>query len=257
MVSVVERRVTMKAGWLMGLLLVATVPAHGQGRVTLDLDFEDGQVPTLQTSMEVPPQILSEGGDAFLRITGSPGDRDSIPASAPDANRSTVWVTAAYYNMPRLTDANRSQVYEADIRLWDAHGNDGAVLEWFQDGQGDESYGEHNGIGPAARFLVLDGRVIFLHCWDDERACASKDLGPVPVGDWRRYRLRAVWSDDPDEARLEVSIDGRVRYTGTGVPTNLGPGSTGLPGMKIGLYGDAAVGHVDFDNVWIMEEEEE
>ena len=69
------------------------------------------------------------------------------------------------------------------------------------------------------------------------------------ISTWHTYTVKAVWSHNPSEGRLEFYLDGKLKRTITGRDVNLGPNSNRLPTMKLGMYGDYAVGVIDVDNV--------
>jgi Polysaccharide lyase len=233
----------MGATWLAPLTAV-----HAQ--TTVNYTFEDGVVRGDPTSMKVPPKIVTENGNKYMRITGSAGDHDSIPAKYPDKNRSTVTMTSGYSSMPVLSDANRRQTYSADIRFHDDTGSDGYVFELFQAQEGgpDGGYGTHDGQGPAARFIVKKGRVFFETRYQNETKVDQYDLG-VSATSWHTYTLKAVWSHSASVGRFDVYVDGKLKKTITGRDVNVGPQSNRLPMMKLGLYGDYATGVIDVDNV--------
>ena len=60
-------------------LLVPLASVHGQ--TTVNYNFEDGVVRGSPTSMKVPPKIITENGNKFMRITGSKGDCQALPSS--------------------------------------------------------------------------------------------------------------------------------------------------------------------------------
>ena len=74
-------------------------------------------------------------------------------------------------------------------------------------------------------------------------------MGVIAIGAWHTYTVKAVWSHDPSQGRLEFYVDGKLKGKVTGRDVNLGPKSNRLPEMKLGLYGDYAVGVIDVDNV--------
>ena len=61
---------------MLGSLSLAAV--HGQ--TTVHYDFEDGRMRGTAVPMKVPPKMLTEGGNTFMRITGSRGDCQASPA---------------------------------------------------------------------------------------------------------------------------------------------------------------------------------
>ncbi len=61
--------------------------------------------------------------------------------------------------------------------------------------------------------------------------------------------MKAVWSHNPSEGRIEIYFDGTLKKKITGRDVNLGSTSNRIPEMKMGLYGDYAVGKIDVDNV--------
>jgi hypothetical protein len=236
--------VLMCAMWLVPLAAV-------QAQTTVNYTFEDGVMRGTPTKMKVPPKILTENGNEFMRITGSEGDCQSIPSDmCPPKNRSTVWFTSSYSSMPLLSDSNMRQTYSAKIRFNDNNtGSDGSVFELFQDGPETGGYGTSDGQGPVVRFFRTDGRVTGRANYANETKWDSFDLGFIPAGTWHTYMVKAVWSHTPSEGRIEIYLDGVLKKRVTGRDTNLGPTSSRLPAMKLGLYGAYAVGRIDVDNV--------
>jgi Malectin domain/Polysaccharide lyase len=228
---------------------VPLASVHAQA--TVNYNFEDGVLRGDPTSMKVPPKIITENGNKFMRITGSTGDCESIPADlCPPRNRSTVRFTSSYMSMPILSDSNRRQTYSADIRFHGDAGIDGSVFELFQGAPGGEGgYGNVNGTGPVVRFWRAHGHVYFHALYANETKRDVIDLGAIRAGAWHNYRVKAVWSHNPREGRLEVYVDGKLKKTITGRDVNLGPDSNRLPMLKLGLYGDHATGSIDVDNV--------
>jgi Polysaccharide lyase len=242
----------MKLAIVLLSLLSASVLAES---AMLSLDFEDGQMPSgHQTQMAVPPKLVTEGDNTFLRITGSPSDKESIPSGYPDRNRSTVEFTSPAPNMPLLNDSNERQTYSAKIRFKDNSGTDGVVLELFQDGPAaSAAYGSRDGKGPVVICWRTDGHVWCRANYANETKWDTVDLGYIPAGSWHTYRVKAVWSHDPSEGRIEISLDGVLKRKITGRDVNLGSTSNRLPSLKLGLYGDDAVGVIDVDEVTITE----
>jgi hypothetical protein len=216
----------------------------------VSLNFEDGVRRGDPTQMQVPPKILSENGNEFMRITGSAGDKESIPSSYPNRNRSTVQFTSAAQNMPLLSDSNERQTYSAKIRFHDNTGTDGVVFELYQSAPtGSTTYGTKDGKGPVVICWRKDGHVWCRANYANETKADTVDLGFIPAGTWHTYKVNAVWSHNPSEGRIEIYLDGTLKKKVTGRDANLGPDSNRLPTMKLGLYGDYAVGKIDVDNV--------
>jgi hypothetical protein len=232
------------AMWLVPLAAV-------QAQTTVNYTFEDGVLRGKPTSMRVPPKILTENGNDFMRITGSAGDKDAIPASHPNRNRSTVWFTSHFTSMPLLSAANQRQTYSAKIRFNDNSGSDGSVFELFQDGPQTGGYGTRDGQGPVVRFFRKNGRVSGVANYANETKWDKFDLGVIPAGTWHTYTVKAVWSHNRSEGRIEIYLDGTLKKRITGRDVNLGPTSNRLPALKLGLYGDYAVGRIDVDNVQV------
>ena len=59
------------------------------------------------------------------------------------------------------------------------------------------------------------------------------------------YTVVAVWSHHPHEGRIAIYFDGHLKMQVTGRDVNLDPSSMRLPEMKLGMYGDHAVGRLD------------
>jgi hypothetical protein len=230
------------AGWLGPL-------ASAQAQTTVNYNFEDGVVRGTPTQMQVPPKILTENGNKFMRITGSAGDKQAIPDKYPNRNRSQVKFTSHYPNMPLITSANMRQTYSFDMRFKDDAGNDGMVFELFQDGTIPETYGARNGTGPVVSMWRKDGRVWGRAWYANSTKFTNFDLGPVRSGQWHTYKVVAVWSHTPSQGRIEFFFDGVRKLLVTGRDSNLGPDSNRLPMLTLGLYGDYAVGAIDVDNV--------
>jgi Polysaccharide lyase len=236
---------------MCAVLLVPLASAHAQSVV--HEDFEDGTYSGSRTSMRVPPRIMEENGNKFLRITGSPGDKQSIPAQYPNRNRSTVKVTSSYGSMPIITSANMRQTYSARLRIGaNCSSSKGcSVFEMYQGAPGGEgSYGTHNGTGPSARFKVKNGRSVFETRYRNETRIDVYDLG-VSAGSWHTYTLKAVWSHSPSQGRFDIYVDGQLKRTISGRDVNMGPETNRLPMVKFGLYGDNATGVIDIDNIHI------
>lgn len=217
-------------------------------------DFEDGQYSGTATKMEVPPKIVEEDGNRFLRITGSGEDKESIPSQYPNRNRSTIFFTSPPKSMPVLNDSNRRQTYSADLRVtpdnMTAPSFHASIFELYQWADGEtETYGQRNGIGPTARFLWTNPNGgVFDNYYNNETERDRYRFSATP-GKWHRYTANAVWSNDPNVGRIEIYLDGKLLNVFTGKPTNLGPNSNRLPALKFGLYGDFATGTLDVDNV--------
>jgi hypothetical protein len=234
---------------MCAVLLVPLGSVHGQ--TTVNYDFEDGIVRGDPTRMKVPPKIITENGNKFMRITGSTGDCESVPSSkCPPRNRSTVMFTSNQGSMPLITSTNMRQTYSARIRYTKVSGWSGVTFELFQSGQKTGGYGTTDGYGP----VIIMSREASGHVraganYANETKRTSVDLGYVAVGSWHTYTIKAVWSHDPSQGRLEFYLDGKLKKTISGRDVNLGPTSNRLPAMKLGLYGDNAVGIIDVDNV--------
>jgi Polysaccharide lyase len=212
-------------------------------------DFEDGRVRGASTSMQVPPKILTESNNQFMRITGSQGDCGSMPRNlCPPRNRSTVRFTSGAGSMPTISTSTMRQTYSAKIRFHENRGIDGSVFELFQAAPGGESYGKRNGSGPVVRLWRAHGKVSFTALYANETK-QTRVVRTVNAGAWHTYTVNAVWSHDPAVGRLEFLLDGTRVMLVTGRDVNLGPASNRIPEMKMGLYGDNAVGFIDVDNV--------
>ena len=139
------------------MVLVAWTVVHAQP--TIHHTFDDGVLRGTPTKMQVAPKILTEDGESFMRITGSPGDKQAIPSTYPHRNRSTVAFTPHFSNMPLLTPANMRQTYSADLRFQEEGGSNGVVFELFQAGQRLGGYGTKDGQGPVVIFWRDKGHV--------------------------------------------------------------------------------------------------
>jgi hypothetical protein len=241
----------MCAVWLGPLASV-----HAQ--TTVNYNFEDGVKRGRPTSMRVPPKIITENGNEFMRITGSASDCQSVPSDlCPPRNRSTVTFTSHYSKMPLITSANMRQTYSADIRVqakcpesdpppW---GNGCSIFEFFQAGDiKTGGYGTHDGTGPSARFMNRNGNMVFENRYNNETKITVIELN-TKANAWHNYKLVAVWSHDPDVSKLEVYVDNKRKGVISGHDVNTGPKTNRLPLVKLGLYGDYATGVIDVDNI--------
>ena len=194
--------VLMGAAWLVPLAAV-----HAQ--TTVNYNFEDGVMRGTPTQMKVPPKIITEPGNKFVRITGSTGDCQSVPASlCPKRNRSTVTFTSHYSQMPLISSSNMRQTYSANIRFREDTGLDGSVFELYQGAPGGESggYGSQNGTGPVVVLWRAHGKVMFNANYANETKRTTVER-VVPAGSWHNYKVVAVWSHDPAVGRLEFYFD--------------------------------------------------
>jgi Polysaccharide lyase len=232
------------------VLLVPLASAHAQ--TVVNEDFEDGKYSGDATSMKVPPSILEENGNKFLRITGSQGDCESIPADmCPEKNRSTIVFTDHYSDMPPISESTQRQTYTAALRIGASCPNGCSVFEMYQYAPGGEgSYGTQNGTGPAARFIVKNGRSYFETRYNNETKVDQYDLG-VSASSWHTYTLKANWSHDPKISRFDVYVDGNLKKTISGRDVNLGPESSRIPMVKFGLYSYNCVGTADVNDIHI------
>jgi hypothetical protein len=235
----------MGAAWLVP-------PAPVQAQTTVNYNFEDGVMRGTPTPMKVPPKILTESGNKFMRITGSTGDCHAIPSNlCPQRNRSTVWFTSPYSSMPLLSSANMRQTYSAKVRFHDTSGKGGTILSLFQDAPNNGGYGTRDGQGAAITMWRNNGsdQVAGRANYANETKWNNFDFGTVRPGQWHTIKIVAVWSHDPKVGRIEVYFDGQRKLLVTGRDSNLGPTSNRLPALKLGLYGDYATGIIDVDNV--------
>jgi Polysaccharide lyase len=234
-------------GLLGALCLLPLAPAQAQ--TTVNYSFEDGLLRGDPTAMKVPPKILTENGNHFIRITGSAGDKEGIPSTHTHRNRSTIGFTSHAQEMPLFTDSNRRQTYSAKLRFHDNTGSDGVVFELFQSAPKLGGYGTRDGNGPVFICWRNNGRVGCRANYANETKATAVDLGFIPAGTWHTLTLNAVWSHNASQGRLELYLDGSRKLLVTGRDVNLGSNSNRLPNMKFGMYGDYAVGQLDVDNV--------
>jgi hypothetical protein len=234
---------------VLGLLGALWLVPLASGQTTVNYSFEDGVVRGDPTKMQVPPQILTENSNKFMRITGSASDRESVPSTYPNRSRSTVEFLSDASAMPLLSAANARQTYSAKIRFHDNTGSDGVVFELYQYGPALGGYGTRDGKGPVFICWRMDGRVRCRANYANETKANTVDLGFIPAGTWHTYTVKAVWSHDPSQGRIELYLDGVRKLLVTGRDSNLGSTSSRLPTLKLGMYGDYAVGRIDVDNV--------
>jgi Polysaccharide lyase len=239
------------------VLLLCACSALVSAQSSVHYDFEDGRMHGDPTSMQVPPKVI--GG--VLRITGSAGDKDSIPGGFPPPwnrmNRSTVAMTSHFRSMPTVTDANDAQVYQADMRVHLPKAQGVNIFELFQNAPGGGGYNPDYGPNNLVRFKVgsvgrANGQLYFESRFDDGKHddIDLYPLGPMGSG-WRRLMIKAVWSHNPSEGRIEAYVDGRLRVTIKNRDSFHSPKATQLPMVKFGPYGIDGVGTVDVDNIRI------
>jgi hypothetical protein len=234
-------------GLLGALCLLPLAPAQAQTHV--NYPFEDGLLRGDPTAMKVPPKILTENANRFMRITGSSSDKESIPASRPARNRSTVTLTSKYSSMPLLSSTTMRQSYSAKLRFHDNTGSDGSVFELFQDGPQTGGYGTRDGQGPVFLCWRNNGQVSCRANYANETKWNVVNLGRIAAGTWNTFTVNAVWSHNASQGRIEFYLNGTRRLLVTGRDSNLGPTSSRIPMLKLGMYGDYAVGQLDVDNV--------
>ena len=241
----------MRLSTIVALLVVPLllVPCPVTAQSTLNYTFEDKQLRGAGVSMHVKPQIVTEGDNTFMRITGSAVDKHAIPRSYPNRNRSTIEWTTHAPSMPLITDANRRQTYRADVRFHENTGSDGVVFELYQWGSSTGGYGTRDSKGPVVIFWRNGTEVGGRANYANETKWDKWDFGSIPAGSWHNFMVKAIWSHDPRQGRIDVYLDGKLKKTIQGRGTNLGPGANRLPNMKLGMYGDFAVGVIDVDNV--------
>lgn len=232
-----------------------------KGKLITNTTFEDGKLPNRPYDSafvaRIKPQLLSENGNHFMRITSNYGDNSNTPATPKYKKRvrATTYLTETTgTHMPVLTADNNRQFYSVDIRFYDNFVKGLPVnsnfMEFFQHADAEqESYGKKNGIGPAARFHRDQNKhVYFDNNYNNETKQERIDLGYFPENEWHNFAVKAIWSPRPTEGLFEVYVDGKLKAVLKGNPSNLGPLSSRLPGVKFGLYGDNATGTIDVDN---------
>ena len=240
-----------------GVLLCCLMSVHASAQSSVNYTFDDGQVHGDPTSMKVPPKVIN----GALRITGSASDKDNIPGGLPSPwnrmNRSTVTMTNHFRSMPQVTEANDEQVYQADVRVRLPRAQGVNVFELFQNAPGGGGYNPAHGPNNLVRFQVgsvgrADGNLWFESRFDQGRSddIDRYDLGPMGDG-WRRLMIKAVFSHQPSEGRIEAYVDGRLRVTIKNRDSFQSPKATQLPMVKFGPYGVDGVGTVDVDNIRI------
>jgi Polysaccharide lyase len=243
--------------------LVPLAPAHAQSVV--NEDFEDGRYSAAKTSMKVPPKIMEENGNKFLRITGSPGDCSSVPADyCPERNRSLVTWTSHYSQMPLVTSSNMRQTYSVRARFVSTTGKTGSDGKFFSlyvyAPGGEGGYGARNGTGP--NLSLWRGPVTLMKTqakgsvggyapYANETKATYFTVGPVPQGTWHTYKVKAVWSHDPSVGRIDIYMDGVLKKTISGRDVFLGRTSNRLPMFRTGRYGDYAYGQLDVDDIHV------
>lgn len=210
-------------------------------------DFADGLVRGNPAKMRIPPEILHDpDGSHFMRIYGHESDRDNIPAEYSNRNRSTVEFTS--FDQPEITTDNYRQRYIAQLRFHDDEGSDGVVFELFQNAKPIGGYGTPDSRGPVVIIWRRDGVVQGRANYDSESRSTNWTWGKIPAGEWHTFKFQCRWSHDPKVGMISVFKDDvlKIRIQ-RGVC--LGPTSTQIPSLKLGLYGDHAVGKIDVKKV--------
>lgn len=228
----------------------------------IQFDFEDGVFDLDRNpNSQVPTRIAYDpDGNAYLRIEANYGDQDWIPKVHEDRVRSFVWATERHAKMAPLTEDNKAQSYSADIRFMGYEGATGRVtnqfFELFQTSSTnpETGYGDRSGdTGPNIRLTHSDtGQVRVSYTTKDEAGQTvwhSASLGRFEEGVFYNFRIEAVWSHDAAEGRYAVYVDDVLAFSVADIATNVGPTADLLPSLKIGLYGDNAVGVVHVDNI--------
>lgn len=243
-------RLSLRPTHLLCLLSgVVLLSGSLQAQTAIDYTFEDRRLRGDPTAMVVAPKIITSLGNSYMRITGSAADKENIPVTQPDRNRSTVEFTQNAKVMPYLTDVNRRQTYSAKLRFSSNTGSNGVIFEMFQSAPNSGTYGTRDSNGPVFICWRVTGQVSCRANYDNETRWTAVNLGRIAAGVWQTFRLNAVWSHDPRVGRLELLVNGTRRLLVTGRGTNLGPQAKKLPMMKLGLYGDHALGHLDVDSL--------
>ena len=103
--------------------------------------------------------------------------------------------------MPKVTDANDEQVYQADMRLNLPRAQGVNVFELFQNAPGGGGYNPDHGPNNLLRFRVgtvgrANGRLYVESRFDEGKVDDINlyDLGPISPNSWHRYKIKAVYS---------------------------------------------------------------
>ena len=191
--------------------------------------FEDGQMAGHPTRMAVPPQIITEGGRSFMRITASSSDRQAIPDDYEDRSRATVAYASGPVNTARVR-------FHASTR--------GIFFELFQRGGRTGGYGTKDGQGPVYICWVDGGRVGCRgnYVVGGQLKFHTVQLGSMRDGQFHTFTLRR-------NGGSELMVDGRVVHRVPAAHANLTSASHDAE-FKLGMYGDDIAGGIlDVDEV--------
>jgi len=235
---------------LMGAVwLVPLASAHAA--TIVNEDFEDGQYTGKKSSMKVPPKIMEENGNKFLRITGSSSDKDGLGycnGDCPNRNRSSIDFTQEV----SLSNLPKNWTYSADIRILNLNPKALEVNPIAVNVNTSAGYcgNRIQVFGPNSSYTSkLPGHYYFDRRLKPSTGSFNVDLGAYNISQWHTVKIDAVFSTDPKVGRMNISIDGKLKKTWTG---NTHPTCGWLTPVSVfGLYGDYSTGIVDVDNIHI------
>jgi hypothetical protein len=167
------------------------------------VDFENGIISgQYNLPNQIPPTILTESGNHFLRMTASLGDCGPNLLTTCPRTRSLVeigWSTIT---------SGRTVIYSWRMRIPRATNPDnqnGMVFQTFQDANGAFVGGRTMWVG------ILNGRLYLINRFvDGNTDCQTcgVDLGPIPYDQWMDYSLSVFLSANPSLGRMDLSING-------------------------------------------------
>jgi len=235
------------------VLMVVIYARRVNATVYVSVDFEDGQIhnqdPPGYPNI-VPPVVLTESGNHFLRLTASPQDCGPAFATTCPRTRSNVSMGHAATAKSGLT-----VTYAWQMRIPRATNPNGQNNLLFQLAQ-DTTAGFTWIGGKTAWIGSLNGR-LFLR---NDQTQTSRDLGPIPYDQWVSYSLAVFLTDNPALGRIDLtmngaavaSIVGEATVIPAGVFGNTKSGADEWTQMHLQLVDFIGVfGTVDYDNVQI------
>jgi hypothetical protein len=253
------RRAVSVRSMTLFLLLVLLVFKLACAATILSIDFEDGQIhnadPPGYPNL-VPPAVLVESGNHFLRLTASPSD------CGPDF-ATTCPRTRANVSMGHSSVKSGSRVtYSWSMRIPRATNPDGQNNMWFQLAQDSTptfTGGRLAWIGTQNGRLFIENTAPRQH--DTSGPWTRRDLKPIPYDQWVNYSLSVFLTDVAALGRIELSMNGALVASIVGENTvfkvghfgNTNSGANEYTQMHLQIVDFVGVfGTADYDNVHII-----
>ena len=233
------------------MMLIVVVPFQAFAALPYSKDFEDGALTGISPrgTFAIPPVVLSEDGNKFMRITASSSDTGSTPVEG----RIRAQVNVSAIKAETLDESKENKIaYSYDFR-YRSEGFSGITMQLFQIGPY-TGYGKPGGYGPVVwNYRLKDNSVIISNNYDNDKV-DSINVGKVANNTWHNVKIVATWSHNPAKAYLEFHFDNKLVKKITGRDICKGTSTYTLPYMDLGLYGgdltnSLAGKSVDFDNI--------